>query len=227
MRCSSGVDQLELGCAFERRPDGAVDGTARHVVLERSLDGGSVDVPGDLQQIAHVDSLDHEDAVLDLDLAGRLPDKTAVACVDVTRLQRASEGSRQSAAGGGDDVVERRRALGVSGSGDPVVVGDLVVDAEVDRLALTRYLRTPQRTSNALDPHPRDIRHLTHARDVTGRGSTKPRHAETSAPREPSVRRRVASELICDRKGVTPATRTLAGALRQTAPRWTAIVGRS
>ena len=145
------------------------------MVLERSLDGGSVDVAGHLQQIAHVDSLDHEDTVVDLDLAGRLPDKTAVASVDVTRLQRASEGSRQSAAGGGDDVVERRGALGVAGSGDPVVVGDLVVDAEVDRLTLPRYLRTPQRTSNTLDPHSRDVLHVTHARDVTGRGSTKQR----------------------------------------------------
>src|SRR5438128_10730111 len=98
MRCSSGVDQLELGCAFDRRADGAVDGPARHVVLERSLDGGSVDVPGDLQQIAHVDALDHKDAVLNLDLAGRLPDKMAVPLVDVTRLHRASQGARESAA---------------------------------------------------------------------------------------------------------------------------------
>ena len=147
---------------------------------ERSLDGGSIDVPGDLQQIAHVDALDHKDSVLDLDLAGRLPDKTAVARVDVTRLQCAAEGSRQSAAGSGDNVVQRGRALGVSGSGDAVVLGDLGVNAEVDRLALTRYLRAAQRSANAFDPHPRDVLHLTHDRDVTGRVSTKERQKRTS-----------------------------------------------
>src|SRR6266851_5996492 len=109
-------------------------------------------------------------------MTGRLPDKTAVARIDVTRLQRAPEGSRQSAAGSSDDVIKRGRAFGISGSGDAVVLGDLVVNAEVDRLALTRYLRAAQRPANAFDPHPRNVLHHTHDRDVTGRSPTRRRH---------------------------------------------------
>jgi hypothetical protein len=184
MRCSSGVDQLELGRTLDRRADRAVDGTARHVVLERSPDGAAVDVASDLQQIAHVDALDHQDAVLDLDLPARLPNKTAFACVDVTRLQRAAEGSRQSATRGGHDVIQRRRPLGIAGSCNAIVLGDLVVDAEVDRLTLTRYLRPAQRTSNTLDSHPRDVLHLTHARDVTGRSSTRRRRGAQFLPED-------------------------------------------
>ncbi len=134
----SGVEQLELEfCrALDGGPDRAVDRTARHVMLERPLDLGAVDVGLDAQAISDMDPLDHKHAVFDLDLARCLTDEPAVACVDLTRLQRASEGAGESAAGGGDDVVERRRTLGISRSCDPVVLGDLVVDTEVDRLVL-------------------------------------------------------------------------------------------
>ncbi len=133
-----------------------------------------------------MDAFDHQDAVVDLDLAGGLPDKTAVACIDVTRLQRAPEGSRQSAAGSCDDVIKGGRALGISGSGDAVVLGDLVVNAEVDRLALTRYLRAAQRSANAFDPYPRDVLNLTHDRDVTCRVSTR-RRQSCASPRGSSL----------------------------------------
>jgi hypothetical protein len=98
-----------------------------------------------------VDPLDDEDAVLVLDLAGRLADQPSLARVDVTRLQRAPEGAGQSAGCGSDEVVERRRPLGLAASRDAVVVGDLVVDAELD--LRERELGTTQGPADALDAH--------------------------------------------------------------------------
>jgi hypothetical protein len=104
------------------------------VVVERALDLLSVGGRIDREDVADVDALDHEHAVFHLDLAGRLADQPSFACRDLTRLQRASERPRQSAPRGGDDVVERRRVLGLTRLGDAVVLGHLVVDAEPHRL---------------------------------------------------------------------------------------------
>lgn len=60
-----------------------------------------------LQLVGGVNALDHDDAVLVFDLAVDLAGELAAGCVDLARFQRASEGAEESAAGGGDDVVER------------------------------------------------------------------------------------------------------------------------
>jgi hypothetical protein len=92
-----------------------------------------------------MDALDHEHAVLVLDLTSRLADEPAVSCGDLTRLQRASERAGQSPGSRGDDVVERRRSLGLAARLDPVMIRDLVVKAEPDRLCAARYGRAPER----------------------------------------------------------------------------------
>jgi hypothetical protein len=104
------------------------------VVVERTLDLLAIGIRLDGEDVAHMYALDHEHAVLDLDLAGRLTDQSSLACRDLTRFQRASEGAGQSAPRGGDDVVERRRALGLPRCLNAVVLGDRVVDAEPHRL---------------------------------------------------------------------------------------------
>jgi hypothetical protein len=63
------------------------------------------------QLVGHVDALDDEDLPVLLDLPDAVPDEGPSACFDATRLQRASQGAGQSADGGGDDVVERRRVV--------------------------------------------------------------------------------------------------------------------
>jgi hypothetical protein len=66
------------------------------------------------ESITDSDALDHQHAVVRFDLADRLNVEPLTLDLDLTRLQRAGEGAGQSAAGGGDDVVERggvRRVL--------------------------------------------------------------------------------------------------------------------
>lgn len=116
----------------------------------------------DSERVAHVDPLDHEDSVLGLDLADRLGDESSLSCADLARLQRAPEGAGQSAGRSGHDVVERRRVLGFAAARNAVMIGDLVVDPERDRLALARYERTTQRAAHAFDPHPRAVTDLGH-----------------------------------------------------------------
>src|SRR5258708_25729682 len=81
------------------------------VVRKRSLDPLQVGIRSDAESVANVDAFDHQDAVLEFDLAGRVALESAFASRDVTRFQRASEGAGQSAGCGGDDVVERRRTF--------------------------------------------------------------------------------------------------------------------
>jgi hypothetical protein len=104
-----------------------------------------------------VDALDHEHAILGLDLADG-PDVVAVRIdFDLTRLQRAGKRAGQSAASCGDNVVERDRVGRVAVGIDAVVLGDLGVHAERDRLALGGQVGEPLRPAESLDPHPGDV----------------------------------------------------------------------
>jgi hypothetical protein len=105
------------------------------------------------KQVLDVNPLDHEHAVLELDLAGRLSDQSALIRANLTRLQRASEGAGESAARGGDDVVERGRVLTAGRRVDPVVLGDRTVKTEADRFRLARQVGIPERVADALDSH--------------------------------------------------------------------------
>ena len=64
---------------------------------------------GDRELVAHVDALDHEHVILGLD--PRRPHRLVALRIDfdLTRLQRAGERAGQSAGGGGDYVIQRRR----------------------------------------------------------------------------------------------------------------------
>jgi hypothetical protein len=88
------------------------------------------------QAVVGRDPFDHEHAVALEDLADGLDLIPLRIDFDLTRFQRAGKGARQSATGRGDDIVERRgvrrKLLGI----DAVVLGDLGVDPEGDRVAL-------------------------------------------------------------------------------------------
>ena len=158
----SGVHELQLGRALDRRSDRAVDRTARHVIVERTLDLVAINIGIDPQPVDGMDALDHEHPVLQLDLAGSLPYEPTLACRYLTRLQRAPEGAGQSADRSSDDVVQRGRTLGLAARRDPIVLGDRVVDTEDHRLRLRRKERATQRPAHPLDcllytsPSPRD-----------------------------------------------------------------------
>jgi hypothetical protein len=55
-----------------------------------------------------MNAADHEHFVFGLNLAPDISRQPAVACVDLSRFQRAPEGAGQSAAGGSYDVIECR-----------------------------------------------------------------------------------------------------------------------
>jgi hypothetical protein len=61
------------------------------------------------QSHSHVNASDHKYILLELDLTHCFPDQAPGGRVDLTRLQRASEGSRQSTRCRRDHVIERGR----------------------------------------------------------------------------------------------------------------------
>jgi hypothetical protein len=104
-----------------------------------ALDGGAGLGRGG-EVIGDVDAADDQDIVLELDLARDLGGEAAVAGVDLARLQRASEGAGQSAAGGGHHVVESGR-VGLDDLGvDLVVGGHRAVHAEDHGSGLRRQI---------------------------------------------------------------------------------------
>lgn len=131
--------------------------------VERPLDFLAVGTRINPQPVLNVDALDHQDAVIRLDLTGRLACESAFACGDLTRLQRASERSGQSAGRRRDHVVERRRSLGVAAPCDAVVVGHGVVHPELDRLVARGQPGSPERPANPLDADARRVCDLAHA----------------------------------------------------------------
>ena len=77
------------------------------------------------EAIPHGDPPDHEHAVAVEDLADGLDLVPLRIDFDLTRLQRAGERARQSAACGSDHVIECRRVRREVVGPDPVVLGDL------------------------------------------------------------------------------------------------------
>ena len=126
-----------------------------------SLDDFRVD-PLAPQFVVDVNPLDDQDLALELDLTPRLTDQPALTCVYLARLQRAPEGSRQSTAGGGDNVVQR----GGIGRGVArvyaVVLRHLRMDAEGNRILPGGKESLPHRSLVPYHLHLRDIDDITH-----------------------------------------------------------------
>jgi len=131
------------------------------VEFEGALHLAAVGVLVEAEAVGDVDPAEDQHTVVRLDLAARLGDQSALARVHSARLQRAPEGAGQSAGGGCREVVERRRALGIAAARDAVVIGDLVVDAELD--LGVRQLGTPERALDPLDADPGGVDDLTHS----------------------------------------------------------------
>jgi hypothetical protein len=110
-----------------------------------------------LQPIANAYPFDHQDSILDLDVAFRVRLQLPLPGVDPTRLQRATKGAGESAGGGSDDVVERG-GPGLHPLGEAaIVLADGSVGAEHDRLRLGGEIREPLRPALADDVDPGDV----------------------------------------------------------------------
>jgi hypothetical protein len=89
-----------------------------------------------LQPQLDVDPFDDQDLPFELDLSGRLANEEPFTGRNLTRLQRASEGSGQSTRCGRDHVVEGRGVLFILPRLRAVVSGDRPVCPEPDRMGL-------------------------------------------------------------------------------------------
>lgn len=122
----------------------------------------SAPVLRDDEAVIDPDPLDHEDAVLSLDLAGGLDVVALGIDVDLTRLQRAGERAGQSPTGRSHDVVERRGVRRILLGIDAVVLGHLGVDSERDGALLGGQVGQPLGAAQALDPDLRDVGDFSH-----------------------------------------------------------------
>lgn len=109
------------------------------------IDGLTLFVGNAAQRIRHMDPSDHQDLAVLFDLAYDRSDECPTACIDVTRLQRASEGTGQSAPCRGDEVVDCRCVRRERVLVNAIVLRDLAVNTEADGIRATRHVRCPQR----------------------------------------------------------------------------------
>ena len=159
------LEELKLGgdvdCALEAACDRAEPSVER--VHPRSFLSAFL---GDREPVAHVDAFDDQHAVLCLDLANGLDLIALGIDLDLTRLQRAGEGARQSAAGGGHYVVQCRGVGWVLLRPDAVVLGHLGVHAEHNGRVLGGQKGKTLRAAKTLNPHARNVRNVAHEAEL-------------------------------------------------------------
>jgi len=156
------LEELQLGADLDPALEAAGDGADARVEAVDAL-GLLALLRRHREPVADGDPLDHEHAVTLEHLTDGLRLVALVMDLYLTRLQRARERAGQSAPRRCDDVVERGRVRGEVPRVDAVVLGDLGVNAERDRLALRGQMGEPLRTAEALDAHPRDVCGTCHA----------------------------------------------------------------
>ena len=160
-RSGDQLEQLEVGGDVDRAGEAPGYRAEASVHAVHSLDVGAP-VLRDGETVIDPDPLDHEDAVLGLDLAGGLDVVALGIDVDVTRLQRAGERAGQSPRGRSDDVVERCGVRRILVRIDAVVLGYLRVDPERDGVLLGGRVGQPLGTAQPLDPDLRDVADFSH-----------------------------------------------------------------
>jgi hypothetical protein len=115
------------------------------------------------ERVSHPDLFDHQDLVLQVDLAIGLRRELPLAGVDPARLQRATQGAGESTGCRRDHVVERGRVVRVLAWRGAVMLAHLIVGAEEDRVWFDREESPTDGASVANDPHARNVcRLLTH-----------------------------------------------------------------
>jgi hypothetical protein len=87
-----------------------------------------------LQPQTHMNAPDDENIFFQLDFTHGFAHKSPRGRIDLTRLQRASKGSRKSTRSRGDNVIERRSTRFCYSRRNLIVLRDGAMDSENDRL---------------------------------------------------------------------------------------------
>jgi hypothetical protein len=166
------VGQLQLARDLDAALDRTGDGTGVRVDLEYALYRVPIlRVGGEVEELP--DPLHDQN----LTLCFYLPYRVGVEVLEgnSTRCQRAPEGAEQSATRRGHQIIEG----GVVGfdhfRAGSVVLGDLAVDAEEDRLFLDGEIGAPDPALHRLYPHPRDVGYIGHSHLLSALCSMIPR----------------------------------------------------
>ena len=140
-----------MGADLDRAGEASCDRAEAGMNVVHSF-GVRSSLVGDGEPVVDSDPLDHEHSVVGFDLAGRLDVVALWIDFDLARLQRACERAGQSAAGRRNDVIERRGVWRVLGGIDAIVLGNLGVDPERDRVVLGRKVGEALWPAEPLDP---------------------------------------------------------------------------
>ena len=156
-----------------------------------------------LKPESHMNAADHEYIVLEFYLTQCFPNQAFVWCIDLTRLQRASKGSRQSTCRGSNNVIKRCGAGFRDSWRNSVMLGDGAVDAENDRLRLGREIRFTHRAFYTFDSDFRSIHDFGHKSSSSIRRALKLRRSTLTiqtfileAPYERHVFRNIAPTIV-------------------------------
>lgn len=114
-----------------------------------------------------MDPLDDEYTIFNFDLANRVGNEVAAACVDLARLQRASQGARQSTGCGGDHPVDRRGIRRKVFHRHPVMLGDVGVDSKCVVPIFGRQPDVADGTPDPLYPDIRSVFDVSHGSPLT------------------------------------------------------------
>jgi hypothetical protein len=105
----------------------------------------------------HVDPSDHQDILLKLNFTNGFRHQPPARCINLTRLQRASQGSGQSTGRSRYDVIERRGVRLSNRRRNFIVLGNGAVHAEDYGLRLSGKPGTANRTLDPFDANFRPV----------------------------------------------------------------------
>jgi hypothetical protein len=148
----SGIAHFQRGRDINTAANSAGNWTKIGVEAKHSF-GSFAFVRGDFEMIGHMDTLDHQNVAILLDLAACFRGQKTGAGRNLARFQRAAKGARQSAGRGGYHIVEGRGVGFVNLGINAIMCGDLGMDSKKDGPIFLGEIGAPHCPFYPLDTH--------------------------------------------------------------------------
>jgi hypothetical protein len=142
----------QFGSDMNSRPKTDIDGALAGKETVHPVGGFPVGFVG-LQLQSHMDAPDDENAVLEFDFTHGLRYQPLIRCIDLTRLQRASVGSRKSTGSRGHHIIQGGRVRLQNRRRYFVMFRYRAMHAEDRRLCFRGKSRSTKRPFNTFDPN--------------------------------------------------------------------------